>query len=298
MSQEREEFLNMDAISVAVERGGVVESRHRVHAVRVEDAKAAESWGDAGLTTFMRSAAKPLQALPLVRSYESLSDEEVAIACASHGAAPEQLEAVKLLLARSWSSEDDLECGPVDGSRLRHNCSGKHAGMLAVCAARDLPRQGYRLPSHPLQRELGALVAEAAGVKGTLPTATDGCGVVTFALPLERMAAAFSRLVRGELEGAERIRAAMLALPDLVEGPGRTATELMKALPGIIAKGGAEGLLCVAYSDGVAYVLKAEDGASRPLGPAAGFLLGVSTLAETPVENSLGEVVGRVRAES
>jgi L-asparaginase II len=288
----------VDAITVAVERGGVVESRHRVHAVKVVDGKAVESWGDAGLVTFMRSAAKPLQALPLVRSYDNLSDEEVAIACASHGAAPEQLEAVKLLLARSWSSEDDLECGPVDGSRLRHNCSGKHAGMLAVCAARDLTRQGYRLPKHPLQREIVALVAEVAGVKGTLPTATDGCGVVTFALPLERMAVAFSRLAQGGLEGAQRIRAAMIAQPDLVEGPGRTATEVMNALPGVIAKGGAEGLLCVAYSDGVAYALKAADGASRPLGPAAGFLFGVSALAETQIESSRGEVVGRVHTES
>jgi L-asparaginase II len=288
----------MNPITVAVERGGTVESRHRVHAARVEGDKLSESWGDAELTTFMRSAAKPLQALPLVRSYESLSDEEVAIACASHGADPEQLEAVKLLLARSWSSEDDLECGPVDGSRLRHNCSGKHAGMLAVCAARDLPRQGYRLPKHPLQREIGALVAEAAGVKGSLPTATDGCGVVTFALPLDRMAVAFSRLAQGELEGAERIRAAMIAKPDLVEGPGRTATEVMNALPGVIAKGGAEGLLCVAYSDGVAYALKAEDGASRPLGPAAGFLFDVPALAETRLENSRGDMVGRVYAES
>jgi L-asparaginase II len=287
----------VDPITVAVERGGVVESRHRVHAVKVVDGRAAESWGDAGLVTFMRSAAKPLQALPLVRSYGNLSDEEVAIACASHGAAPEQLEAVKLLLARSWSSEDDLECGPVDGSRLRHNCSGKHAGMLAVCAARDLPRQGYRLPKHPLQRELGALVAEAAGVNGELPTATDGCGVVTFALPLERMAVAFSRLADGKLEGAQRIKAAMLAQPDLIEGPGRTASEVMKALPGVIAKGGAEGLLCVAYSDGVAFTLKAEDGASRAVEPAAGLLFGISTLAEVAVENSRGDVVGRVYAE-
>ena len=97
----------MDPITVAVERGGVVESRHRVHAVRVEGDKVREFWGDPELVTFMRSAAKPLQALPLVAAYERLSAEETAIACASHDAAPEQLDAVKLLLARSWSSEDD-----------------------------------------------------------------------------------------------------------------------------------------------------------------------------------------------
>jgi L-asparaginase II len=288
----------VDVITVAVERGGVVESRHRVHAVRVEDGKVAESWGNPNLVTFMRSAAKPLQALPLARAYESLSDEEVAIACASHGAAPEQLEAVKLLLARSWSSEDDLECGPVDGSRLRHNCSGKHAGMLAVCAAREWPRQGYRLPGHPLQGEIAAVVADAAGAEGELPTATDGCGVVTFALPLAQMASAFGRLAAGELEGGPRIAAAMTALPELVEGPGRPATEVMKALPGVVAKGGAEGLLCVGYPDGVGFALKTEDGAARALDPAAGFLFGISALAEIPVENSRGDEVGRVVAEA
>jgi L-asparaginase II len=288
----------VDAITVAVERGGIVESRHRVHAVRVEEDKTVESWGDAGLVTFMRSAAKPLQALALTRSYETLSDEEVAIACASHGASPEQLEAVKLLLARSWSTEDDLECGPVDGSRLRHNCSGKHAGMLAVCAARGWPKEGYRLPGHPLQLEIAALVTEAAGAKKEPPRATDGCGVVTFALPLDRMGSAFARLATGELEGAGRIVDAMTALPELVEGPGHTATEVMKALPSVIAKGGAEGLLCVGYRDGVGFALKCEDGASRPLGPAAGFILGVSALAETPVRNSRGDAVGRVLRES
>jgi L-asparaginase II len=284
-------------ITVAVERGGVVESRHRVHAVRVERGEAVEAWGDPGLVTFMRSAAKPLQALPLVHAYETLSEEEIAIACASHDALPEQLDAVKLLLARSWSSEDDLECGPVDGSRLRHNCSGKHAGMLAVCAARGWPREGYRLESHPLQQELRSLVLEAAGAAEDAPSAVDGCGVVTFALPLERMASAFGRLAARELEGAVRIVAAMTAQPDLVEGPGRLATEVMKALPGVVAKGGAEGLLCVAYPDGVAFALKSEDGASRPLGPAAHSLFGVAALAEAAIENSLGETVGRVVAE-
>jgi L-asparaginase II len=285
----------MDPITVAVERGGVVESRHRVHAVRVDGDKLRESWGDAELVTFLRSALKPVQALPVVRAYPSLSDEEVAIACASHGAAPEQLEAVKLLLARSWSSEDDLECGPVDGSRLRHNCSGKHAGMLAVCAARDWPREGYRLPDHPLQQEIGALVVEAARLRREPPSAIDGCGVVTFALPLERMAVMFARVAAGKLDGGERVSSAMKALPELVEGPGRTATELMKALPGVIAKGGAEGLLCVGYPDGVAFVFKAEDGGSRALDPVVAELLGLSALAESPVRNSRGEVVGRVR---
>jgi L-asparaginase II len=285
----------VDPITVAVERGSVVESMHRVHAVRVDSGAVTQAWGDPELVTFMRSAAKPLQALCLARVYETLSDDELAIASASHGAAPEQLEAVKILLARSWSSEDDLECGPVDGSRLRHNCSGKHAGMLAVCAARGWTREGYRLPDHPLQEEIGTVVAEATGTLDP-PTAVDGCGVVTFALPLTAMARAFGRLAAGELEGGDRIVAAMIALPELVEGPGRTATEVMKELPGAIAKGGAEGLLCIGFRDGVGFALKAEDGSSRALGPAAGAVLDLPALAEAAVENSLGEVVGRIVA--
>jgi L-asparaginase II len=286
----------MDPITVAVERGGIVESRHRVHAVRTDSGKVTEAWGDPELVTFMRSAAKPLQALSLVRVYESLLDEEVAIASASHEALPEQLDAVKLLLARSWSSEDDLECGAVDGSRLRHNCSGKHAGMLAVCAARGWPRDGYRLPDHPLQEEIASIVADSGASNEPLPKAIDGCGVVTFALSLAEMSTAFGRLGAGALDGADRVVAAMTAKPELVEGPGRTATEVMKELPGVVAKGGAEGLLCVGFRDGVGLALKAEDGASRALGPAVGSILGIAALTEVPVENSRGDVVGRVVA--
>jgi L-asparaginase II len=286
----------VDPITVAVERGGVVESTHRVHAVRVDGEEITEAWGDAGLVTFMRSAAKPLQALFLARVYETLTDEELAIATASHEAAPEQLDAVKTLLARSWSSEDDLECGPVEGSRLRHNCSGKHAGMLAVCRERGWATSGYVAAGHPLQREIADLVADAARAETAPPTAVDGCGVVTFALSLTGMARAFGGLGARQLEGADRVVSAMVALPELVEGPSRTATRVMKELPGAVAKGGAEGVLCVGFGDGVGFALKCEDGSSRPLGPAAGAILNLAPLVEAPVENSRGEVVGRVVA--
>jgi L-asparaginase II len=286
----------VDAISVAVRRGSAVESRHRVHAARVRDGEVVEAWGDPGLVTYMRSAAKPLQALALVRAYSDLTTDEIAIACASHAARPEQLRAVEALLERAGAGENELECGPVDGSRLRHNCSGKHAGMLCVCRARGWPLEGYPFSGHPLQRELLALVEEAAEsvVQGT---AIDGCGVVTFALSLRRMAHAFSRLQRGELEGAERVVSAMTARPELVEGPGSPATEVMRARPGTVAKGGAEGVLCAGLPDGSALAFKAEDGASRALGPAAAVILGISALAEAPIENSLGEQVGSVVAD-
>ena len=289
----------MDPISVAVERGGFVESRHRVHAVRVRDGAVEEARGDPRLVTFVRSAAKPLQALLLVREYDDLADEEVAIACASHEARAEQLDAVKLLLARAWATEDDLECGPVDGSRLRHNCSGKHAGMLAVCAARGWPREGYRLQDHPLQQAIIQEVAGATGIPADrLPLAVDGCGVVTFALTLERMAAAFGGLAQGEPEGATRIVAAMTANAGLVEGPGWPATELMVALPGVVAKHGAEGVVCAGFTDGVGVALKVEDGAYRAIFPAAAHFLGLSALAEKPIQNSRRDVVGRVRVEA
>jgi L-asparaginase II len=284
----------VDAISVAVERGGLVEATHRVHGARVADGKVLESWGDPHLVTFMRSAAKPLQALPLTRARGDLASEELAIACASHGASSEQLAAVESLLARSGSREADLECGSVNGSRLAHNCSGKHAGMLCTCAARGWERRGYRLAEHPLQRELLAVVEEAAGT-AVEATAIDGCGVVTFAFPLTSMAAAFGRLRRGELEGAADVVAVMTAHPALVEGPGHAATEVMLALPGSVAKGGAEGLLCIGLPDGTGVVLKVEDGASRATLPAAGRVLGLPTLAEAPLENSRGEPVGKIR---
>jgi L-asparaginase II len=119
---------------------------------------------------------------------------------------------------------------------------------------------------------------------------------VTFALSLAEMARAFGRLVGADLDGGERVVAAMIAKPELIEGPGRTATEVMKELPGVVAKGGAEGLLCLGFRDGVGFALKAEDGGSRALGPAVGSVLGVSSLAEVPVENSRGDVVGRIVA--
>jgi L-asparaginase II len=284
----------VNPISVAVERAGLVEAEHRVHAVRAHGGDVAEAWGDPGLVTFMRSAAKPVQALSLVRARVDLSEEELAIACASHGAEPEQLTAVEALLARSGSSEDDLECGPENGSRLRHNCSGKHAGMLCTCAARGWERDGYRLPEHPLQRELLALVEETAEAV-VESTAVDGCGVLTFAFPLAAMANAFARLVKEEVAGAREVVAAMTGHPELVEGKGRAATEVMRAVPGAVAKGGAEGLLCVGLPDGTGYALKVEDGASRATLPAAALLLGISASAEIPIRNSRGEEVGKIR---
>jgi len=288
-------------IVVAVRRDGIVEARHRVHAVAVRDGAVLTAAGDADLACFMRSSSKPIQALPLARARADLDERDLAIACSSHRATDDQIAAVRALLAKAPATEDELEVGLQEGRpphRVYHNCSGKHAGMLALCRAHGWPTEGYRLPRHPVQLASAAAHEEAAETR-PVATATDGCGVVTFALPLERMAHAFARLPH--LPGARRITDAMRARPELVGGPDGVDFELMRSAPGWFAKGGAEGLLCAATDDGLGIALKSEDGASRPLGPAlAAFLspLGVDLpdLAAVPVRNSRGEHVGVVES--
>jgi L-asparaginase II len=288
----------MEPLLVAARRGGTVESVHRVHAVAVRDGEVVAQAGNAGLVTFLRSSAKPIQALPLVRVRPELGDRLVAIASASHLAEPEQIEAVRELLAAAPATEDDLACGEQEGrppGQIHHNCSGKHAGMLAVCRARSWETKGYRLADHPMQRELVQVVADAAEAEPA--TGTDGCGVVSFALPLERMAAIFGRLE--QLEGGERVVAAMRANPGLVGGDGALDTRLMLLLPGWIAKRGAEGLLCGAGPDGTGFVLKVEDGSMRALPSAVAALFArlghdLPEFESIPVEDGRGEVVGEV----
>jgi L-asparaginase len=288
----------MEAISVSVRRGSTVEARHRVHAVAVRDGEVVAAAGDPALVCLFRSSAKPIQALPLARARQDLGDREIAIACASHRAEPAQIEAVRSLLAKGPATEDDLECGEQEGrapGAIHHNCSGKHAGFLAVCLARGWETVGYRRAEHPLQQELHEAVAKAAELGATeIPTAVDGCGVVTFALSLERMAMSFGRL--GQQYGADRILAAMRAHPELVGGEGSLDTDLMRRQPGWMAKGGAEGLLCVVAPDGTGYAVKSEDGNTRPLRPALARFLDVD-LGSVPVVSSRGEVVGEVVCE-
>jgi len=287
----------VEPIVVGAWRGDVIEARHRVHAVAVSDGKIPASCGDPALVTTFRSSAKPLQALPIVRARPDLDDAEIAIACASHMHRPEQLEPVQRLLTMADATEDDLECGP-EPTRLEHNCSGKHAAMLLLCRVNEWPTEGYRLPSHPCQQAMLAEIAAAAQVEpASMPAAVDGCGVVTYALTLERMAHSFSRLE--SLDGGLRAADAMRAHPDLVRGEGAPDTELMRLGDGWVAKGGAEGLLC-AVRDGLGIALKVEDGGQRPLRTAlAAFLthLGFETgdLGDVAVENSRGEVVGELR---
>ena len=289
----------MKPIRVIVRRGEVVESTHLVHAVAVQDGAVVEQAGDAGRVVFLRSSAKPFQALPLVRARADLTSEEIAIASASHLASPEQLAAVRSLLAKAPAGEDELECGP-EPTPIQHNCSGKHAGMLALCRANGWASGGYRLETHPVQHACLAEVAAAADVPPeSIPTAVDGCGVLTFALPLERMARMFARLE--ELDGGARVAAAMRAHPDLIRGPKAADTMLMRQLDGWTAKGGAEALFCASGPGGLGIALKVEDGSMRAMRPALAELLrrlGVEPgdLGVEPLVNSRGEVVGEVVA--
>ena len=261
-------------------RGAVVEAVHLVH-VACTDGR---SFGDPELVCFLRSSAKPLQAVPFVEGYDDLGDDEIAIACASHRAEPAQLDAVRKVLVRAEATAVDLENGPQEcrpEGTLGHNCSGKHAAMLAACRAHGWPLHPYRDPTHPLQQRIAELIRGG-------DRAVDGCGVPTFAVTLRDAAGVLTRT-------PERIRRAMRARPELVGGStGATDTDLMRLRDGWIAKGGAEGLFCAAHEDGLGIALKAEDGAYRAIGPALAHVLDVDELRETPVSNSRGEIVGVV----
>ena len=262
-------------------RGAVVEAVHLVHVASTGGLRHGDD-----VVSHLRSAAKPVQAVPLLEAYGDLGDDELAIACSSHQAEPEQLAAVRKLLARAGATVDDLENGPQEGrpeGRLGHNCSGKHAGFLAACRANGWPFAGYRLPEHPLQVRIRALLGGGG-------PAVDGCGIPTYAQPLTAQA----RLL---LSTPPRIAAAMRARPDLVGGDGADDTALMRALPGWFAKRGAEGLLCCVSPDGVGYAFKVADGNGRGLRPALAAVLGAEELAAVPLSNSRGETVGAIELD-
>lgn len=298
---------------IVVERGGRVESEHRF-VWRLAD-------GDHDEQAFLRSAAKPLQALPAVRAGVlerlGLDDRHLAMACASHGGSPEHVARVSEILAACGLGVAHLACGgvaprdPVAAAALpgsprpiHHNCSGKHALGLALCVVEGWPVEGYLDAEHPLQRAMADAVADALGVAAPAH-AVDGCGMLTFHAPLAALARAFGRLASGDLDVAgTRVAAAMRAHPGLVAYAGAIDTELMRAMP-VIAKIGAEGVIAIGCEDGRGVAVKVQDGALRALDPAAvwaaGELLGLpvdpgplAALAAPAVRNSRDEVVGRL----
>ena len=306
-------------MQVELRRGTVVESRHRVHVAVVDgEGTLVAHAGDPELVTFWRSAAKPFQALPLVEDGAAdrfnLTPEDLALICASHSSEPGQVARARELLQKIGCGERDLLCGPhrplseavakdyeTRGVRLTaiySNCSGKHAGMLALARHHGWPTEFYTRLEHPVQQRCLVEVSRWTDVPaGQIVIAVDGCGVACFAVPVRNMALAYARLEGPILE-------AMLIHPELLAGEGRPCTEMMRAHPGrVVTKVGAEGVysaLLVRERLGVA--LKVEDGhsvASALAMAAALSELGLrprpDSLVAKPTTNWRGETVGELR---
>jgi len=260
-------------LEVRLLRNGIVESRHRVHAVVCDGrGRVLMRAGDPQQLSFVRSALKPFQATVFVSSGAAeqcnCGERGLAIACASHaGTAMHAREAFKLL----WGAEieaEQLQC-PVPNcgtSPLEHNCSGKHAAFLATCRRLGWSTESYLQKEHPLQQEVlkrvGDLLAQPAA---ELLTARDDCGAPTLQLQLAQMALLYAHLGAGSQADLERLSRAMLAHPELVAGEGRFDTELMRRGHGqVVSKGGAEGIQCLSrVGEGMGVAIKVEDGSAR-----------------------------------
>jgi len=270
-----------------VVRSGFTESFHRGSvAVAGVDGRLLASIGDVVGPVFTRSSAKPLQALAMLRAgWEPHSSADLAIGAASHKGEPMHVTRVDSVLSHAGLGEDQLQCPPdlpgdpaarravvaVGGGarRVYMNCSGKHAAMLATCAANGWDPATYREPLHPLQERIIATVEEMCGEK-VAATGVDGCGAPVLAVSLRGLARAYTRLVEARSGTPERTVAdAMRAHPQLIDGSEGSDSRSMLALPGLLAKVGAEGLHAVAVPGVGAVAVKIDDGAGRASMPVA-----------------------------
>ena len=320
---------------VVCTRNGLLESAHTVHVAVVDtDGSTVASAGNPDIETFYRSSVKPLQALPLVEDGVvdafGLTDAELALCCASHNAEPEHVAGTVSILEKAGLTRADLECGPHEPmselaaaalvragdppESIHNNCSGKHAGMLALAVHHGWPTAGYMEYEHPVQRRMHSEMARWSGMaEEEIGTGEDGCGVVCFGGPLSRLAASFARFgaaaARGEPAG--RVVGAMTAHPFMVAGSDRLCTAVMEVGGGrLFAKTGAEGVYAVGdVGGGVGVAIKVEDGAKRAGTVALVGVLGALGLlgadeidslerfAKPVIRNTLGTAVGELRAE-
>jgi L-asparaginase II len=280
-------------ILVEITRGAAVESRHRGAAAAMEaGGRLLQAWGEVDRPVYARSAAKPLQALPLLEtgaaSRFGLSEMEIALACASHSGEVGQTSAVAQWLDRLGLSVRDLECGahaPMDEtasrglvrageapSALHNNCSGKHTGFLTTALHQGEPTAGYIRPDHPVQRRVTAALGEMGDFDpARAPWGVDGCGIPVIGLSLRSLALGAARMAMpeslspGRAEASRRIVAAMIRHPEMVGGRGRFDTVAMTAGKGAFAtKTGAEGVyLAIVPSRKIGIALKIDDGAGR-----------------------------------
>ena len=279
-------------VLVEITRGDLVESVHR-GSIAIADADGAIAFalGDVDTPVYPRSSLKPVQALPLLESGAAeafgLSDEEVALACASHSGEPMHTTRVAAWLERIGCTANDLACGahsvryePVweamvkrgeAPTRIHNNCSGKHTGFLTVARHWDVATAGYEKHDHPVQRAVAKALGELSGIGGELPWGVDGCAAPNFALPLTGFARALAKLAAPaalpapRASAAKRIVRAMTAHPELVSGTGRACAILMRAAKGRVAvKTGAEGFFAAMIPElGFGIALKIDDGAGR-----------------------------------
>jgi L-asparaginase II len=305
---------------VEVLRGGLVESvHHGAVAVVDRDGRLLYAAGDPEVVTYTRSSLKPLQALPFVAGggldRYRLTTQETALLCASHGGEPRHVEAAASILAKAGNDASDLQCGthpplcyevrgevppPPPYSPLSHNCSGKHSGMLAHCAACGYDKRDYLAMEHPLQQEIRRAVAAMTGVpEHALRAGIDGCSAPNYAMPLARLALAFARLASAAVDpdygrAPRQLADAMTAAPEMVSGEGRSDLALSRAGRGDwVCKVGAEAVQAIGIrSRGWGVAIKVADGGRRALLPAtiaaldqAGLLDAASRAALAPLAN-------------
>ena len=312
------EHDGVNPVVAEVVRSGFAESRHRgAVAGLAADGTQVISVGDTAAPFFPRSANKPLQAAAMLRLGLDLDGELLALAAASHSGEDFHVEGVRKILSGAGLTEEDLRCPPSwpldpetarrliargeDMARIRMNCSGKHAAMLATCVLNGWPVASYLDPGHPLQQAIRDTIAELAG-QWPAASGVDGCGAPLFALTLAGLARAFRALVLAAPGTPERrVAAAMRAHPEWTSGTSRDERRLMDAVPGLLVKGGAEGVDAFALADGRAGAVKIDDGAHRgrtPVTVAALRRLGAAVpgeLATAPVIGG-GAEVGVIRA--
>ncbi|MEP6717932.1 MAG: asparaginase [bacterium] len=331
---------------VEVTRGAITESRHRGHVIAVEpDGGIVAHLGAPETVTFLRSSAKPHQAIPLITSGVAdrfgFTEREIALACASHSGEPMHTEVAASMLKKIGLGPEALKCGthepfsPEETKKLRqrgeapnvlqNNCSGKHAGMLALAVHLSAPTENYYEASHPVQLEIGKVVSQFSGIPiEDISVGIDGCGVPVFGITVKAMALMYARLVSPPNDFDEqtkaacaRIVSAMTKYPELIGGSAeRLDTEMMRAAGGrLISKVGAEGvytvgvLPCNDWPRGFGLALKIEDGDDHRARPTVvieslrqlGVLVdksleAVSRYAFFPVLNRRGDVVGEVTA--
>ncbi|MCC6194716.1 MAG: asparaginase [Burkholderiales bacterium] len=299
----------------AILRGGTVESVHYGSVAVVDrDGRLVHAAGDPDAVIFTRSALKPLQALPFVAAGGlerfGYTEPETALLCASHSGEPRHVEAAAAMLAKAGNTAADLKCGshapmqfdargevppPPPYSPLAHNCSGKHSGMLAHCAACGYGRHGYLDHAHPLQQEIRVAVSRMSGVPETaLVAGVDGCSAPNYAMPLARLAYAFACLASPDDDpvygrAPRRLADAMLRHPEMVSGERRSDLALSRAGRGdFVCKIGAEGVQAIGVrSRGLGVALKVADGSARGLHPATVAVLDQLGLLDRDVRDLL-----------